>query len=228
MRHVALLIAVISAGGLIGYGCGGGQVEVKTEPTASSPPPPASSSAVVEAPPPDPVAVRSATIEGTRVRIPHELEFAIDKSTFDDAKDPNKEILTTLVEFMTKNPRVTKMRIEGHTDNKGAAAHNMELSQARADSVSKWLAAHGVDASRLHTVGLGDTKPEAPNDTDANRAKNRRTEFHIEEINGHPHVPGQGRHHGAGGDASGGGGGAAGGAGSAAPPPSASASAGKK
>ncbi len=222
MRHVALLIAVISAGGLIGYGCGGGQVEVKTEPTASSPPPPASSSAVVEAPPPEPVAVRSASIEGTRVRIPHELEFAIDKSTFDDSKEPNKEILTTLVEFMTKNPRVTKLRIEGHTDNKGAAAHNMELSQARADAVSKWVAAHGIDASRLHTVGLGDSKPEVPNDTDANRAKNRRTEFHIEEINGHPHVPGQGRHH----DAAGGG--AAGGAGTAAPSASASASPGKK
>ena len=93
---------------------------------------------------------------------------------------------------MQKNARVTKVRIEGHTDNTGKPQHNMDLSQQRADAVAKWLTSHGVEATRLHSVGFGDTKPEVPNDSDAHRAQNRRTEFHVEEINGHP--PRHGHH----------------------------------
>jgi len=159
--------------------------------------------------------VKNAQIEGTRVHIPHELEFAVDKATFDEKKDVNKEILSTLLEFLTKNTHVTKMRIEGHTDNSGKAQHNKELSQARADAVAKWLTDHGIDASRITTIGFGDTKPEVPNDSPAHKQQNRRTEFHVEEMDGKPHVP---RHHG--GDTSGGGGGpapSASAAGSAAP-----------
>ena len=187
MRSIALGFA-----GLVGvlalHGCSGchGQVRV----VESNPPPPASSTAEAPPPPePEPVAVRNAHIEGTRIRIPHELEFAVDKATFNDTKDPNKEILATLLEFMQKNAHVTKIRIEGHTDNTGKADHNQTLSQQRADAVAKWLTDHGVDAKRIHTVGFGDTKPEVPNDSDAHRTENRRTEFHIEEIDGKPHVP---------------------------------------
>ena len=161
-------------------------------------------------PPPEPVAVRNATIEGTRIRIPHELVFAIDKSTFDDSKDPNKAILGTLLEFMQKNTHVTKIRIEGHTDNTGKPQHNQDLSQARADAVAKWLTDHGVEATRIHAIGFGDTKPAVPNDTAEHRAENRRTEFHVEEIDGKPHVP---HHHHHEGDA------APAPSGSAAPPP---------
>ena len=85
---------------------------------------------------------------------------------------------------MQKNPQVVKVRIEGHTDNTGKPQHNLELSQQRADAVAKWLVDHGTDAGRIHTVGLGDTKPEVPNDSDAHRAQNRRTEFHVEQFQG--------------------------------------------
>jgi outer membrane protein OmpA-like peptidoglycan-associated protein len=141
----------------------------------------------------EPVAVKNAQIEGTRIHIPHELEFAIDKATFDDQKAINKEILSTLLEFMQKNTHVTKLRIEGHTDNSGKAQHNKELSQARADAVAKWLTDHGVESARVSTIGFGDTKPEVANDSVAHKQQNRRTEFHVEEIDGKPHVP---RHHG--------------------------------
>jgi outer membrane protein OmpA-like peptidoglycan-associated protein len=184
MRHFAILAAAVIGVAAI-HGCSSCHSEVQV----TSAPPPASSSAAVAEPPPEPVAVRGAQIEGTRVHIPHELDFAVDKATFDENKDPNKEILATLLEFMTKNTHVTKVRIEGHTDNTGKTARNMELSQQRADAVAKWLTGHGVDASRIKTVGLGDTKPEVPNDSDAHKAQNRRTEFHVEEIDGQPHVP---------------------------------------
>jgi len=180
------IVSVIFAVGAV-VACGSAEVHTET----ATPPPPASSSAAPEPPPPpvEPVVVRNVQMDGTRVRVPHELEFGSDKATIDDTKDPNKEILGTLLEFMTKNTHVTKLRIEGHTDNKGTPAHNQDLSQQRADAVAKWLVGHGIDAGRMKTIGHGDTKPEVPNDSDAHRQQNRRTEFHVEEIDGKPHVP---------------------------------------
>jgi len=168
------------------HGCSSCHSEVQV---STAPPPPASSSAAEAPPPPEPVAVRNAQIEGTRIRIPHELEFGVNKSTIDDQKDPNKEILGTLLEFLTKNTHVTKIRIEGHTDNSGKADHNMQLSQQRADAVAKWLTDHGIAADRIKTQGFGDSKPEVTNDTPEHKQQNRRTEFHVDEIDGKPHVP---------------------------------------
>jgi len=189
MRKLFLLGSSIAVVFAI-HGCSSCHSEVQV---TTAPPPPASSSAVAEAPPPpEPVAVRNAQIEGTRIRIPHELEFAVNKATIDDQKDPNKEILGTLLEFLTKNTHVTKIRIEGHTDNTGKADQNMQLSQQRADAVAKWLTDHGIAADRLKTQGFGDTKPEVPNDSAEHKQQNRRTEFHVDEIDGKTHVP---RHH---------------------------------
>ena len=87
---------------------------------------------------------------------------------------------------MGQNTMVTKLRIEGHTDNTGAADHNLKLSQERADAVATWLSAHGVDKSRLVTKGFGSTTPLVANDTKDHKAMNRRTVFHIAEINNLP------------------------------------------
>jgi outer membrane protein OmpA-like peptidoglycan-associated protein len=69
--------------------------------------------------------------------------------------------------------------IEGHTDNRGTAAYNMGLSARRAASVVEWLVQHGVDASRLTSIGYGLTRPLDSNETDMGRRNNRRVEFHI-------------------------------------------------
>jgi outer membrane protein OmpA-like peptidoglycan-associated protein len=176
------------------HGCSSCHSEVQV---TTAPPPPASSSAAEAPPPPEPVAVRNAQIEGTRIRIPKELEFGVNKATIDDQNATNKEILGTLLEFLTKNTHVTKIRIEGHTDNSGKPDANMTLSQQRADAVAKWLTDHGIVADRIKTQGFGDTKPEVQNDTPEHKQQNRRTEFHVDEIDGKPHVP----HHRRGGDA---------------------------
>jgi outer membrane protein OmpA-like peptidoglycan-associated protein len=67
--------------------------------------------------------------------------------------------------------------VEGHTDNVGGDADNQRLSEARAQSVVRWLTEHGVPASRIEAHGYGKTRPAYPNDTPANRALNRRIEI---------------------------------------------------
>jgi flagellar motor protein MotB len=71
-----------------------------------------------------------------------------------------------------------KILIEGHTDNVGSAASNLTLSDARAAAVKAALVADfGIDAGRITTKGLGDTKPAAPNTSAVGRAQNRRVEI---------------------------------------------------
>jgi OOP family OmpA-OmpF porin len=71
--------------------------------------------------------------------------------------------------------------IEGHTDWTGTDAYNQGLSERRANSVRNYLVDHGVDASRLSTVGYGESRPIASNATREGRALNRRVELLVQE-----------------------------------------------
>ncbi|HKP76673.1 MAG TPA: OmpA family protein, partial [Longimicrobiaceae bacterium] len=74
-----------------------------------------------------------------------------------------------------------RITVDGHTDDVGADADNQRLSEARAQSVVRWLTEHGVNASRITAHGYGETHPASPNDSAANRAKNRRIEITVEK-----------------------------------------------
>ncbi len=67
-----------------------------------------------------------------------------------------------------------KFDVEGHSDSAGNDAKNLVLSQKRAQAVVDYLGSHGIDKSRLHAVGYGETQPIASNKTRAGRAENRR------------------------------------------------------
>lgn len=69
------------------------------------------------------------------------------------------------------------LEVQGHTDNVGSEEANLKLSEMRATAVVDALAAHGVEKRRLFPRGFGFTQPVAPNDTEENRQKNRRTQF---------------------------------------------------
>lgn len=86
--------------------------------------------------------------------------------------------IRSLAEFLENNPQ-RKVLIEGFTDNTGADSYNLQLSQARADSVRHALVRAGVEPDRIETVGLGKAHPIADNDTPASRAMNRRVEVTI-------------------------------------------------
>jgi outer membrane protein OmpA-like peptidoglycan-associated protein len=95
-----------------------------------------------------------------------------------ELKEESKTELDKLVDLLTKNPML-KIEIGGHTDNVGADADNLKLSDARARSVMAYLVAHGISADRLTARGYGETMPIADNNNVEGRALNRRTEFKV-------------------------------------------------
>lgn len=99
--------------------------------------------------------------------------------------DVNKDIvkpesygaLKDIAQVLQQNPNV-RVKIVGHTDADGADDFNLDLSKRRAAAVKNELAkTFGIDASRMETDGMGETKPVVANDTPANKAMNRRVEF---------------------------------------------------
>lgn len=86
--------------------------------------------------------------------------------------------LRKTVEFLKTNPEV-KIEISGHTDNTGNAVYNKKLSEKRARSVYDFLTKQGIEEQRVAFAGYGDTQPVALNNSEENRARNRRIEFRI-------------------------------------------------
>jgi OmpA-OmpF porin, OOP family len=101
------------------------------------------------------------------------INFDIDKASLRSDAQPTIEEINKL---LTADPAL-KLSIEGHTDNTGAAAHNQNLSTARARSVLGALVGLGVDPARLQSKGFGQDKPIADNGSEDGRAKNRRVEL---------------------------------------------------
>jgi outer membrane protein OmpA-like peptidoglycan-associated protein len=73
----------------------------------------------------------------------------------------------------------SKLLLVGHTDDKGTAAYNLDLSRKRAAAVASYIEAHGVSADRVQIAGRGETEPVATNDTEPGRQQNRRVEVAI-------------------------------------------------
>jgi len=92
----------------------------------------------------------------------------------------SRVFLETFAEYLKENSKV-KIEIQGHTDNVGNLKDNEALSTNRAFSVKSMLEEYGVDGKRIMAKGFGPSKPIADNNTEAGRAKNRRTEFLIRE-----------------------------------------------
>jgi outer membrane protein OmpA-like peptidoglycan-associated protein len=115
------------------------------------------------------------------------------KIVFDTGKDTirtgeSDKVLKTLLKFAVEHPEVTLLRIEGHTDDRGSDEMNQDLSARRALRVCDWLVDNGIDNTRLLAVGFGKTRPVAPNKGAAQMQENRRTEFHVAEVNGRPFI----------------------------------------
>ncbi len=91
-------------------------------------------------------------------------------------KSQYKDILDEVANVMKKNPSL-KLEVEGHTDNRASAQYNQALSENRANAVMSYLIQEGVSRMRITGTGYGLAKPDTPNNSRQNMAKNRRVEL---------------------------------------------------
>ncbi|MFZ5445652.1 MAG: OmpA family protein [Myxococcota bacterium] len=115
--------------------------------------------------------------KGDKIEILQQVHFATGKSTI---LPESFGLLQQVVDAIITN-NVKRVRVEGHTDNRGVKAANQTLSEDRARAVKDYLVAQGIAADRLESVGYGDSKPIAPNLTARGRELNRRVEFIVLE-----------------------------------------------
>lgn len=102
-----------------------------------------------------------------------QINFATDKA---DILPDSQAQIEQIVALLKDNPDL-KLGIYGHTDNTDDAAHNLKLSDQRAQSMVAVLTKAGIERNRLTAKGFGDTQPVADNTSDDGKAKNRRVEL---------------------------------------------------
>jgi len=90
-------------------------------------------------------------------------------------------LLDQIVATLVARDDIFHVSVEGHTDSRGSARYNLDLSDRRAASVMRYLEEHDIDVSRLSSAGYGEERPIDTNDTSAGRQRNRRVEFIITE-----------------------------------------------
>jgi outer membrane protein OmpA-like peptidoglycan-associated protein len=139
----------------------------------------------VEAPPPPPPpapapspAPAAVVVEKGKIRALDKVLFATNK---DEVLPESLHILDDVFHLMSTDATIRKVRIEAHTDNKGSAAYNQDLSERRAKWVREYLVKKGIDPVRLDSKGFGPSRPIDTNDTPEGRGNNRRVEFVIVE-----------------------------------------------
>lgn len=127
---------------------------------------------------PDTDTPKTVYIENQQIKIREQINFETGKAII---KPESYYILDAVAEVMGTNAKI-KVRIEGHTDDQGSEVYNLNLSKSRAAAVRDYLIKKGgIDATRMTSVGLGESTPLDTNTTPEGRAKNRRVEFHITE-----------------------------------------------
>jgi len=117
-----------------------------------------------------------ARIESAQIVILEAVRFANNSDVILPASEP---LLLAVLRVIDTHPEIGALEVHGHTDDKGRENYNLQLSKRRAASVAKWLVKHGLAKSRITSFGFGKTRPLVPNDSDQNRQRNRRVEFHI-------------------------------------------------
>jgi outer membrane protein OmpA-like peptidoglycan-associated protein len=109
------------------------------------------------------------------LNMPGNITFAFDSSNLQPQFYPVLDnVASTLNEY-----NQTVIEVAGHTDSVGSDSYNQQLSVQRANSVAAYLSSKGIMQQRMITVGAGETRPVASNDTEAGRAQNRRVEITI-------------------------------------------------
>jgi outer membrane protein OmpA-like peptidoglycan-associated protein len=125
------------------------------------------------------------TVVEDEIRLPGPIAF----KDADDKLDAAQASLAALAETLRKNPRLSRVRVQSHTKLEGTPFGSQHLSERRAKAIADWLTHQGIEAKRIHAVGLGDRSPKVvPKNARDLRAlmdpANARVEVYIEGIDG--------------------------------------------
>lgn len=117
-----------------------------------------------------------AVVQKKEVAISEAVLFDFNEATLRADSDP---LLRQVAGVLLSHPEILKVEIQGHTDDIGEDAYNLDLSQRRVEAVRTWLVQNGVSEARLVAKGYGESKPIQSNATEAGKAANRRVQFMI-------------------------------------------------
>jgi len=121
-------------------------------------------------------AARMAAAAGTvRATLTAAVHFDYDQS---DLRPDDRAILDAKIPILQANPSV-RIRVAGHTDERGSDEYNLALGQRRAATVKRYLIDHGIADARIETISYGEERPVAQGSDEAAYAQNRRAEFEI-------------------------------------------------
>lgn len=122
-----------------------------------------------------------ALLRASEIVIKESIAFEPDTAVLREDKG-TIDVLSAVRDILIAHSELEKLRIEGHTDNRGKPRDSQKLSQERALAVVNWLTEQGIKPNRLSAVGMGQDRPIDSNDTDEGRAANQRIEFHVEKV----------------------------------------------
>ena len=121
------------------------------------------------------VAVTRTSDNELNVTVRNDVLFDYDSASLRAA---SRAALRDMANVFEQYPNTT-IAVQGYTDSTGSAVYNERLSERRADSVANYIEDLGVRGSRIDTVGFGESRPRATNNTPNGRQLNRRVEIHI-------------------------------------------------
>jgi outer membrane protein OmpA-like peptidoglycan-associated protein len=116
--------------------------------------------------------------DGWQLALSSKLLFDIDS----DALKPETRQSIERTGQALLSVEITRLRVEGHTDNTGSVSHNNDLSQRRAAAVAAALGRSGLSGGHIEARGMGQNRPVADNTTEAGRAENRRVAIIVPEL----------------------------------------------
>jgi OmpA-OmpF porin, OOP family len=132
---------------------------------------------VAPPPPPTDAGPTLARVIGDQIQVMGSINFSRSRDRIEGSS--SFRVLESVLAILVSHPEITRVEVQGHTDNAGNAERNTALSERRAERVRLWLVEHGIDGARVTARGFGPAQPIESNSTAAGRARNRRVEFHI-------------------------------------------------
>jgi outer membrane protein OmpA-like peptidoglycan-associated protein len=122
--------------------------------------------------------VARVVLEGDQITIQDSIYFETGKAVI---KPESHDLLNELAQTLEDHPELLRIRIEGHTDSRGSAVANKDLSARRAEAVQVYLVGRNIEPGRLDAIGFGEERPLMRGNDEEAWARNRRVDFFIVE-----------------------------------------------